>query len=183
MDANDCILTIYVSYNENSFTMQSDKIITIDDIKEKAIQHLNAKKEVKNYMKFIFKNNEKEVVINSDDDLILNADNSDIDNPKLNLNLLIEQKKEENEEKENKEEKEKGKNEEKENKEPNIHHENITSNEQNKNNDIKKINNITPTPTSTPTGDDDKYDELKKLIENLKNEIKSLKDEQINQTK
>ena len=133
---------------------------------------LNVKKEDKKYMKLLFKNNEKEIFINSDDDIILNADNSDIDNPKLNLNLLIEQKKEEEEK--NNEEKKYNK-EEKENNEQNIQHEKSISNEENKNND----NNITP----TPKGDDDKYDELKKLIENLSNEIKVLKDEQINQTK
>ena len=172
MDANDCILTIFVSYNEKSLTMKSENIITIDDIKEEIVKQFNANKEDKKYMKLLFKNNEKEVFINSDDDIILNADNSDIDNPKLNLNLLIEHKKEEEEK--NNEEKKDNK-EEKENKEQNIQHEKSISNEENKNND----NNITP----TPKGDDDKYDELKKLIENLKNEIKVLKDEQINQTK
>ena len=172
MDANDCILSIFVSYNEKSLTMKSENIITIDAIKEEIVKQFNANKEDKKYMKLILKNNEKEVFINSDDDIILNADNSDIDNPKLNLNLLIEHKKEE-EEKNNEEQKDNK--EEKENNEQKIQHEKSISNEENKNND----NNITP----TPKGDDDKYDELKKLIENLKNEIKVIKDEQINQTK
>ena len=172
MDANDCILSIFVSYNEKSLKMKSENIITIDAIKEEIVKQFNVKKEDKKYMKLLFKNNEKEIFINSDDDIILNADNSDIDNPQLNLYLLIEQKKEE-EQKNNEEQKDNK--EEKENKEQNIQHEKSISNEENKNND----NNITP----TPKGDDDKYDELKKLIENLKNEIKVLKDEQINQTK
>ena len=179
MDANDCILSIFVSYNEKSLKMKSENIITIDAIKEEIVKQFNVKKEDKKYMKLLFKNNEKEIFINSDDDIILNADNSDIDNPKLNLNLLIEHKKEE-EEKNNEEQKDNK--EEKENNEQNIQHEKSISNEENKNNDNKIINNdnnITP----TPKGDDDKYDELKKLIENLSNEIKVLKDEQINQTK
>ena len=179
MDANDCILSIFVSYNEKSLKMKSENIITIDAIKEEIVKQFNVKKEDKKYMKLLFKNNEKEIFINSDDDIILNADNSDIDNPKLNLYLLIEQKKEE-EEKNNEEQKDNK--EEKENNEQNIQHEKSISNEENKNNDNKIINNdnnITP----TPKGEDNKYDELKKLIENLKNEIKVLKDEQINQTK
>ena len=134
MDANDCILSIFVSYNEKSLKMKSENIITIDAIKEEIVKQFNVKKEDKKYMKLLFKNNEKEIFINSDDDIILNADNSDIDNPKLNLNLLIEHKKEEEEK--NNEEKKDNK-EEKENKEQNIQHEKSISNEENKNNDNK----------------------------------------------
>ena len=165
MDANDCILSICISYKEKSFTIQSENIITIDNIKEKLIKKFNLQKEDKVHMKLLFKNGEKEVFINTDDDIIIYADNSDVDNPKLNLNLLID-----------------GKKEEKENKDSNVQHEESISSKQRENNDIKKINSNNYI-SSRPKGEVDKYDELKKLIENLSNEIKALKDEQINKSK
>ena len=165
MDANDCILSICISYKEKSFTIQSENIITIDNIKEKLIKEFNLKKEDKVHMKLLFKNGEKEVFINTDDDIIIYADNSDVDNPKLNLNLLID-----------------GKKEEKENEDSNVQHEESISSKQRDNNDIKKINSNNYI-SSRPKGEVDKYDELKKLIENLSNEIKALKDEQINRSK
>ena len=165
MDANDCILSICISYKEKSFTIQSENIITIDNIKEKLIKEFNLKKEDKVHMKLLFKNGEKEVFINTDDDIIIYADNSDVDNPKLNLNLLID-----------------GKKEEKENEDSNVQHEESISSKQRENNDIKKINSNNYI-SSRPKGEVDKYDELKKLIENLSNEIKALKDEQINKSK
>ena len=165
MDANDCILSICISYKEKSFTIQSENIITIDNIKEKLIKEFNLKKEDKVHMKLLFKNGEKEVFINTDDDIIIYADNSDVDNPKLNLNLLID-----------------GKKEEKENEDSNVQHEESISSKQRENNDAKKINSNNYI-SSRPKGEVDKYDELKKLIENLSNEIKALKDEQINRSK
>jgi hypothetical protein len=172
MDANDCTLSLCISYKEKSFTIQSENILTIDYIKEEIVKRFNQKEEDKMYMKLFLKNGEKEVFINSEDDIILNADDSDIDNPKLNLNLLIEEKKE-------------NKKDEKENKELNNLPEESTSSDQNENLDIKKIiseNNLTPTPP-TPKGEDDKYNELKNLIENLSSEIKVLKEDKINTKK
>ena len=126
MDANDCTLSLCISYKEKSFTIQSENILTIDYIKEEIVKRFNQKEEDKMYMKLFLKNGEKEVFINSEDDIILNADDSDIDNPKLTLNLLIEEKKE-------------NKKDEKENKELNNLPEESTSSDQNENLDIKKI--------------------------------------------
>ena len=94
MDANDCILNLNIIYNGKSFNMSSENIISIDEIKNEIIKQTNLEEENKKYMKLFLKDGDKEIIINSENDIILYADDTDIDNPKLSLNLLLEGKKE-----------------------------------------------------------------------------------------
>lgn len=160
MDSNDCFLNICIIYNKKYFNIKTDLLISIDEIKEKIVEHYNLKEDDKKYMKFCIINDEKEIIISSENDIIQYCDDTDIDNPKLNLNLLIEE-----------------------------HENNIDSNFQSgettssvQNNETN-INNQSMGETEIIRENLDKYDELKNIIEVLTIEIKTLKDEQINKSK
>ena len=159
MDANDCFLNICIIYNKKCFNIKTDLLISIDEIKEKIIKHFNLKEDDKNYIKFFIKNDEKEVFISSENDIIQYCDDTDIDNPKLNLNLLIEEH---------------------DNIDFNYLTDETTSSVQN--NEIN-INNQSIGETEITKEHLDKYDELKNIIEVLTIEIKTLKEEQINKSK
>ena len=160
MDANDCFLNICIIYKKSCFNIKSERLISIDEIKEEIVKNFNLKEDDKNYMKFFIKNEEKEIFISSKNDIIQYCDETNIDSPKLNLNLLIE-------EHEN-------------NVDSNFQSDKTASNIQNNGNNI---NNEIISETEILKENLDKYEELKNVIEVLAIEIKTLKDEQINRTK
>ena len=167
MDSDDCILNLKIIYEEKSFNISSEDIITINEIKEKAIKNFNIKDKDKNNIKLFLKKGQKDLIISSENDIIQNADDSDINNPKLDINLLIESKEESisKEEPISKEDK------------------SIIQNEQISKN-ISKINNISEEKLKDFKNENEiKYNELKSIVENLSNEIKILKEDQINKHK
>ena len=167
MDSDDCILNLKIIYKEKSFNISSEDIITINEIKEKAIKNFNIKDKDKNNIKLFLKKGQKDLIISSENDIIQNADDSDINNPKLDINLLIESKEESisKEEPISKEDK------------------SIIQNEQISKN-ISKINNISEEKLKDFKNENEiKYNELKSIVENLSNEIKILKEDQINKHK
>ena len=167
MDSDDCILNLKIIYEEKSFNISSEDIITINEIKEKAIKNFNIKDKDKNNIKLFLKKGQKDLIISSENDIIQNADDSDINNPKLDINLLIESKEESisKEEPISKEDK------------------SILQNEQISKN-ISKINNISEEKLKDIKNENEiKYNELKSIVENLSNEIKILKEDQINKHK
>ena len=155
MDTNDCILNLNIIYNGKSFNMSSENLISIDEIKNEIIKQTNLEEENKKYMKLFLKDGDKEIIINSENDIILYADDTDIDNPKLSLNLLLEGKKE---------------SEETIPMEPNKQY-NIDNISNNKNEGETKNRN---------QEEKDKYEELKNIIKKLYNEIEILKNEHNN---
>ena len=94
MNSDDCILELLIIYQEQSFIIKSDKVISIDKIKEEAINYFKIKSIDKNNLKLFIRKEEKNIFISSVNDIILNTDDTDINNPKLNLNLLLESKEE-----------------------------------------------------------------------------------------
>ena len=94
MNSDDCILDICILYNEKSFNINSENLITIERIKEEVIKHFNIKESDQKNIKLILKRGKKNIFISSDNDIINYADDSNINYPKLNLNLLIESDKE-----------------------------------------------------------------------------------------
>ena len=161
MDSDDCILNVKIIYKEKSFNISSENIITIDEIKEAAKKNFNIKDKDKNNIKLFVKTGEKDLFITSEDDIIQNADDSDINNPKLDINLLIESK-EENISKEDTD---------------------ISLSEQ-INENTSKTNNISEEKLVEIKNENEiKYKEVKSLIEKLSNEIKILKEDQINKHK
>ena len=94
MNSDDCILELLIIYQEQSFSIKSDKVISIDKIKEEAINYFKIKSIDKNNLKLFIRKEEKNIFISSVNDIILNTDDTDINNPKLNLNLLLESKEE-----------------------------------------------------------------------------------------
>ena len=167
MDSDDCILNLKIIYKEKSFNISSEDIITINEIKEEAIKNFNIMDKDKNNIKLFLKKGQKDLIISSENDIIQNADDSDINNPKLDINLLIESKEESisKEEPISKEDK------------------SILQNEQISKN-ISKINNISEEKLKDIKNENEiKYNELKSIVENLSNEIKILKEDQINKNK
>ena len=167
MDSDDCILNLKIIYGEKSFIISSEDIITINEIKEEAIKNFNITDKDKNNIKLFLKTGQKDLIISSENDIIQNADDSDINNPKLDINLLIESKEESisKEEPISKEDK------------------SILQNEQISKN-ISKINNISEEKLKDIKNENEiKYNELKSIVENLSNEIKILKEDQINKNK
>ena len=167
MDSDDCILNLKIIYEEKSFNISSEDIITINEIKEEAIKNFNIMDKDKNNIKLFLKTGQKDLIISSENDIIQNADDSDINNPKLDINLLIESKEESisKEEPISKEDK------------------SILQNEQISKN-ISKINNISEEKLKDIKNENEiKYNELKSIVENLSNEIKILKEDQINKNK
>ena len=163
MDSDDCILNLKIIYKEKSFNISSEDIITINEIKEEAIKNFNITDKDKNNIKLFLKTGQKDLIISSENDIIQNADDSDINNPKLDINLLIESKEESisKEEPISKEDK------------------SILQNEQISKN-ISKINNISEEKLKDIKNENEiKYNELKSIVENLSNEIKILKEDQI----
>ena len=94
MNSDDCILELLIIYQEQSFSIKTDKVISIDKIKEEAINYFKIKNIDKNKLKLFIRKEEKNIFISSVNDIILNTDDTDINNPKLNLNLLLESKEE-----------------------------------------------------------------------------------------
>ena len=94
MNSDDCILELLIIYQEQSFSIKTDKVISIDKIKEEAINYFKIKSIDKNNLKLFIRKEEKNIFISSENDIILNTDDTDINNPKLNLNLLLESKEE-----------------------------------------------------------------------------------------
>ena len=92
MDGNDCFLTIKTFYKNKFFTVTDKDLITLDNLKEKALQIFGFPKYTLNLMEFSLNKNKKIKIIN-DDDIVLNADDSDEDHPYLELNLTIKIKK------------------------------------------------------------------------------------------
>ena len=167
MDSDDCILNLKIIYKEKSFNISSEDIITINEIKEEAIKNFNIMDKDKNNIKLFLKKGQKDLIISSENDIIQNADDSDINNPKLDINLLIESKEESisKEEPISKEDK------------------SILQNEQISKN-ISKINNISEEKLKDIKNENEiKYNELKIIIEKMSNEIKILKEDQINKHK
>ena len=159
MNSDDCILHLSIIYEDKPFNISSENIITIKEIKEKAIDYFNLKEKDKDNIKLFLKNGEQNLFISSEKDIILNTDDSDINNPKLNLNLLIEAK----------EQQSIPKNElitnEKLILNESVNEKEIIKNINKENKEIKDANML-------------KYNELKNIIEKLTNEIKLMKEEQ-----
>ena len=164
MNSDDCILDLNIKYKEKSFNINSENIITINEIKEEIIKHFKLNEEDKNYIKLFLKNGEKDIFIDSENDIINNADDTDINHPKLNINLLIEQ------------------NEKSCSSSNNLIPQNFKTIDPdiNDENDVKSFNEGINTVTKESL---DKFEELRKIINNLTNEIKILKEEQFNQNK
>ena len=92
MNANDCFLTIVISFKGKKFEIKSENLISIEDIKQRAIKKFNIlKEEIKNIqLTFINQKNQK-CLINNNDDIIVNAIEINEDNNILELELSIEQ--------------------------------------------------------------------------------------------
>ena len=161
MNSDDCILDISILYNEKSFNINSENLITIERIKEEVIKNFNIKENDQKNIKLILKRGKKNIFISSDNDIINYADDSNINNPKLNLNLLIESDKETIK----------------------INEEETTSDELT--NETKNASKTTSDEQINKMKEDsfDKYDELKNIIYKLSKEIKELKEEQNNKYK
>ncbi len=155
MNSDDCILEINIIYNEKRFTIQTENILSVDEIKEKAIENFNLQDKDKKYIKFFIQNDEKKIYIYSEKDIIENAYDIDSNYPKIDLFLLIESTNELTPLGES------------------LSHFEI-------NNDNKKINND---KNEELINEDEKYMELKSIIEKLSNEIKILKEESNNNLK
>ena len=156
MNSDDCILEINIIYNEKRFTIQTENILSVDEIKEKAIENFNLKDKDKKYIKFFIQNDEKKIYIYSEKDIIENAYDIDSNYPKIDLFLLIKPINELTPLGES------------------LSHFEI-------NNDNKKITNIDKNVELI--NEDEKYMELKNIIEKLSNEIKILKKESNNTLK
>ena len=97
MNSNDCELTITVYYKDKSFEMKTKEIITIETLKQQAIQKFNISKLFQERIKFYIQcQNKQKIYIHSEDEIILNADDSNIDNPKIALCLSVNDDKENN---------------------------------------------------------------------------------------
>ena len=155
MNSDDCILEINIIYNEKRFTIQTENILSVDEIKEKAIENFNLQDKDKKYIKFFIQNDEKKIYIYSEKDIIENAYDIDSNYPKIDLFLLIKPINELTPLGES------------------LSHFEI-------NNDNKKINND---KNEELINEDEKYMELKNIIEKLSNEIKILKKESNNTLK
>ena len=156
MNSDDCILEINIIYNEKRFTIQTENILSVDEIKEKAIENFNLKDKDKKYIKFFIQNDEKKIYIYSEKDIIENAYDIDSNYPKIDLFLLIKPINELTPLGES------------------LSHFEI-------NNDNKKITNNDKNVELI--NEDEKYMELKNIIEKLSNEIKILKKESNNTLK
>ena len=169
MDSNDCILTINIIYNEKSFKLEIENLITIDELKTEIMNNFNIQDKDKENIKLFYKKEDKQIFISSEKELIENADCTNPDNPKIDLNLLIEGHKEliplEKEEGET----------------PQEFEENILENnneDKDKDKELIKDNNIDS--NNINNNNDNKYENLLKIIEDLKADIKILKEEHSN---
>ena len=191
MDSNDCILTINIIYNEKSFKLEIENMITIDELKTEIMNNFNIQDKDKENIKLFYKKEDKQIFISSEKELIENADCANPDNPKIDLNLLIEVHKEvipleeEGETPQEFEENILENNNEDKDKEL-IKNNNIDSNNNyNYNinnidsNNVYNINNI-DNNYNINNNNDNKYENLLKIIEDLKADIKVLKEEHSN---
>ena len=190
MDSNDCILTINIIYNEKSFKLEIENMITIDELKTEIMNNFNIQDKDKENIKLFYKKEDKQIFISSEKELIENADCANPDNPKIDLNLLIEVHKEViplEEEGETPQEFEENiieNNNEGKDKEL-IKDNNIDSNNNYNinnidSNNIYNINNIDNNYNINNNNNDNKYENLLKIIEDLKADIKILKEEHNN---
>ena len=169
MDSNDCILTINIIYNEKSFKLEIENLITIDELKTEIMNNFNIQDKDKENIKLFYKKEDKQIFISSEKELIENADCTNPDNPKIDLNLLIEVHKEVIPLEE-------------EGETPREFEENILENnneEKDKDKELIKDNNI----DINNNNNDNKYENLLKIIEDLKADIKILKEEHSNKLK
>ena len=164
MDSNDCILTINIIYNEKSFKLEIENLITIDELKTEIMNNFNIQDKDKENIKLFYKKEDKQIFISSEKELIENADCANPDNPKIDLNLLIEVHKEVIPLEE-------------EGETPREFEENILeNNNEDKDKELIKDNNI----DINNNNNDNKYENLLKIIEDLKADIKILKEEHSN---
>ena len=164
MDSNDCILTINIIYNEKSFKLEIENMITIDELKTEIMNNFNIQDKDKENIKLFYKKEDKQIFISSEKELIENADCANPDNPKIDLNLLIEVHKEVIPLEE-------------EGETPREFEENILeNNNEDKDKELIKDNNI----DINNNNNDNKYENLLKIIEDLKADIKILKEEHSN---
>ena len=164
MDSNDCILTINIIYNEKSFKLEIENMITIDELKTEIMNNFNIQDKDKENIKLFYKKEDKQIFISSEKELIENADCTNPDNPKIDLNLLIEVHKEVIPLEE-------------EGETPQEFEENIIeNNNEDKDKELIKDNNI----DINNNNNDNKYENLLKIIEDLKADIKILKEEHNN---
>jgi hypothetical protein len=164
MDSNDCILTINIIYNEKSFKLEIENMITIDELKTEIMNNFNIQDKDKENIKLFYKKEDKQIFISSEKELIENADCTNPDNPKIDLNLLIEVNKEFIPLEE-------------EGETPREFEENILeNNNEDKDKELIKDNNI----DINNNNNDNKYENLLKIIEDLKADIKILKEEHNN---
>lgn len=172
MNANDCILTIVITYNDKKIEMKSKNLIKLEDVKKYSIEQFNITKEDQNFIKYTYMNSDnKPRYIECTDDLIKYSDIIDEDNYIINLILIIEKDKEKRKE-ENlknllqkmKAEKDKLKD---ENEKLRKEMDNLKNKNKNKNSLIINNNN-----SFTIKGNEDKYNKLKKDINDLNNTIK-----------
>ena len=168
MDSNDCILTINIIYNEKSFKLEIENLITIDELKTEIMNNFNIQDKDKENIKLFYKKEDKQIFISSEKELIENADCTNPDNPKIDLNLLIEVNKEFIPLEE-------------EGETPREFEENILENnneDKDKDKELIKDNNIDS--NNINNNNDNKYENLLKIIEDLKADIKILKEEHNN---
>ena len=92
MNANDCFLTIVISFKGKKFEIKSENLISIEDIKQRAIKEFNIlKEELKNIQLTYINQKNQKCLINNNDDIIVNAIEINEDNYILELELSIEQ--------------------------------------------------------------------------------------------
>ena len=92
MNANDCILTIVISFNDKNIEMKSKNLITLEDVKKYSIEQFNIMKEDQNFIKYSYINSDnKPCYIKCTDDLIKYSNTIDEDNYIINLALIIEE--------------------------------------------------------------------------------------------
>lgn len=87
MDPNDCILTIFVYFNEKSLNIKLQNIISINELKEYTIKQFRILEKYKKYMKFICNYNNQ--IIENDIDLINYCNEKSLEEYVLEANLLI----------------------------------------------------------------------------------------------
>ena len=92
MNANDCLLTIVISFNEKKFEIKTKNLLSIEDIKQRAIKELNlGKVELKNIQLSYIDEENKKCLINNYENIFDKANEIDEDNYKIELELSIEQ--------------------------------------------------------------------------------------------
>ena len=91
MNSNECKLKIKVCYKDKQFELESEDIIPLQKIKEKAIKELDIIKEDEKFINFQYHSNKenKNELIKIEDDIIRYADEDISGNLFCNLELVI----------------------------------------------------------------------------------------------